>query len=293
MNKLSDIYELFDNFENNRLSKAEKEEFQKRLESDDNFRIEFEQYHDIIVGIKAASEEKLRDGLKELDKSIIDPVIRSTIYYVYRVAATIAVLLIGAAIIYLTKYQESDSDLLTNSPDVLIDEIQKDIIDSLKSSDNSHINPNDNNEDLLLAMNLFDEYFESYPNNLVPQSRGVPTDSLELAMYYYQLDDYKNCLVILTDLLIKNPDNNDLLFYSAICLMNNLEFEQALSHLNKMSNSGTEVYKDEIKWYTALIYLRTTHIDQALDLLNILSSYTNDYKNSSESIVFALSDKKK
>ncbi|MBT4967436.1 MAG: hypothetical protein HOM80_00350, partial [Bacteroidetes bacterium] len=60
MNKLSDIYELFDNFENNRLSKAEKEEFQKRLESDDNFRIEFEQYHDIIVGIKAASEEKLR-----------------------------------------------------------------------------------------------------------------------------------------------------------------------------------------------------------------------------------------
>lgn len=292
MNNLSDTYELFDRFLNDEMSESEKDDFQLKLDEDDDFKKEFDHYQDIIIGIKAASEEKLKEEFREIDKTIADPVIRSKSYYLYRIAAIIVVLLIGVALILLNKHQKSDEDLLTDSPKDLIDEVQKELKnDADDPFEEIIISPYHDQEKLLLAMNVYDEYFTAYPNNLIPQSRGIPTDSLELAMYYYQLDDYENCLAIMDDLIIQQPENIDFLFYSAICLMYKQDFDRALLYLQNLSVADDKTYADDVKWYTALVFLRTKQLNLAIDIFNHLASYNNEYKKSAEDIVLTFNEK--
>ena len=292
MNKLSDIYDLFDQFLNDEMSDSEKIDFEQRIHKDADLKKEFDLYQEIIIGIKAASEEKLINEFKELDQSIHDPVLRSTKYYLIRIAAVVVVLLIGAAVLYLSKNQKSGEELLSDSEEEIIDEIQEEINKGTKEQGKEIKIQGDPSQDkLLLAMNVYDEYFEAYPLSLAPQSRGIPADSLELAKYYYQLDEYDNCLNITDKMLKANPDNNELLFYTSICLMYQQDFETALLYLDKLSHSEDKTFDNGVKWYTALIYLRTSRLPEAIDILNHLASFDNEYAKSAEDIALTFNEK--
>jgi tetratricopeptide (TPR) repeat protein len=293
MDKLSEFYELFDRQANNELSAEEKKEFEERVKSDKELKKAFDEYRDIVLGIKAASEDHLRENMKQWDEESSRLSIRSASYYIYRIAAVFLFLIIGAAVVLILRQQKSTEEKLTDSQEDIIEEIRNDLApDSLEFEKIKEIpDPEMSDQQELLAMQLYDDYFETYPNNLVPKSRGVPEDSLALAMYYYELEDFQQSLSLFEQLLTSEADQADFLFYSAICEMQLQNYEEALGLFQSLT--GNEKYQEDINWYTALIFLHQNQISEALQLLEQLVVYSTKYKDRSENIVKAFSKKDK
>lgn len=295
MNIYSENDKLFDKYFHQQLNEAEKEEFEKRLLEDEKFAIEYQLFTDIVTGIKAASEEKLKERFIEIDKTLDTPIIRSSTWYAVRVAAVIVIFLIGISLFYILKpgkspeqeisgtEQTNDSDL-NKQPQIKVEpEIQ--LAEETKPAEV------ENEDRKLIAMNIYNEQFKAFPNQLAALSRGIPTDSVALAMYYYQREEYKTCLDVLTGLRIKDKNNEDYLFYSAICLMYETEFSDAISLFNTINNNKKSKYKTEISWYTALIYLRTKRITEAIEMFRILAESSNVYSARAKEVVEKLTKK--
>ena len=293
MSDLLTLYDLFDSFLNGEMTENEKTEFQGKLENEPEFRIEFEAYQDIVIGIKAASEDKWRETFRGMEEKLVDPVIRQTSFYVYRIAAILLVFAIAFVSIVLLRQEKTGNRILSeNKADSIAENTMKDNPNTHESQDIIEVTPdNMGDEKLLASAQLYTDYFEGFPNTLVPKSRGaIPADTLilEQAMYFYDLEDYKACEGLLIDLIKKDPQNSDYLFYLAICQMHQRKFEEALVNLNLISISNRTISKEDIAWYKALIYLRTKRMSQAATLFKQLGSYSNKYKGRAIEIIQSL-----
>lgn len=103
--------------------------------------------------------------------------------------------------------------------------------------------------------NLFDQYFEPYPNVVMPTVRGVEindTTTIQKAYRAYDQEDYAGAVQFFETLETK--DEGTLLYLGNSYLMLN-ETKKAISVLEKLVNKQSQ-FEEEAKWYLGLSYLK-------------------------------------
>lgn len=123
---------------------------------------------------------------------------------------------------------------------------------------------------------LYAQYFVAYQNVVYPIERtsDADTNPEETAFRLYERGKYALAYQQFDSLYIANAKPY-LLFYQAICAMENGELADAESRLLEHQKQKDD-FHDQRKWYLALIYLKTDRTEQAKTLFAELSS--SDFK---------------
>lgn len=128
---------------------------------------------------------------------------------------------------------------------------------------------------------LFTEYFKPYPNT-IPLVRGEESAGLlESAMVEYESEKYKESLIILQNLLYREPENDNACFYAGISYLCLNDPQSAMGLLQKVVNNKRSDLADQATWYLALAYIKQGNIQAAKISLNDLCSKENDFKEKS------------
>jgi FimV-like protein len=99
----AETLQLFDDYAGNRLSTEKLKEFEMRLEADQEFKKEFDEYIQIVNGIKEFERERLKEIMKDRKIRFINREPRNKIIYrAVAAAAIILILLVPAYIVYRT-----------------------------------------------------------------------------------------------------------------------------------------------------------------------------------------------
>ncbi|SHJ95235.1 tetratricopeptide repeat protein [Pseudozobellia thermophila] len=117
---------------------------------------------------------------------------------------------------------------------------------------------------------LYDENFQEYPNTVYAITRGETTDdSLERkAFLAYETNDNVRAVSLFTELkATKNTETVN--FYLAQSFLKNKQPEKAIPLLNEIIGKKGE-FAPQALWYGALAYLKTGEEDRAVSLLGDL-----------------------
>lgn len=124
---------------------------------------------------------------------------------------------------------------------------------------------------------LYASHFEPYPNALEPVTRGADTASLRMqAFEAYESGDYSKAIADLQQLLTQE-ENPDLRFYLAMSLMNDGQYEAALTELQRLKDADTR-FAAQALWYRALLEIRTEQRETASQTLQELLQAKPAYK---------------
>ncbi len=120
---------------------------------------------------------------------------------------------------------------------------------------------------------LYDEYFELYPNYEVPIVRGEAEGTITDRERAYQLYDTGKFQESAEKFELLDPMMDSDKFFLAMCYMKLSKWEAAKTKLAEVSN-GTTDYAETANWYIALIYLQ---LDQSEKSVEVLSNVTGEY----------------
>jgi len=280
------INEYFDRYIRNELTDNERVEFENRLISDETFGLDFKLYSDIVMGIKIASEDKLREKLTEWDEQNKSNIKGKTVLRVmYLAAAAIIVLVIGVAIVFKFQQKQTHDDIIAAN-EKIIDKDSSLYKDKQSEKITEEQKQQNANEEKLLALNLYDQNYKQYPNKVFPKSRGeIPSDSFARAMYYYDQQEYKLSQELLLQLNLSDPENIDISYYLAMTEMAIGHFNNALKILLELEKLKPVKYYHAWMWYIGLLYLQLEKIDLAKTQFEKLIESKNPYSIASENIL--------
>ncbi len=128
--------------------------------------------------------------------------------------------------------------------------------------------------------------YKPYPNVVEPVVRLMDNNS-NLAMNYYESGDYENAILLLSESLLSDPNNDDYLFYLGQSYMASDNMELAYKTFNKMVTENNK-YTAPTLWYLALINFRNGNNQQTKRHLNQLISDHSDYKVRAEGLLETL-----
>ncbi len=125
------------------------------------------------------------------------------------------------------------------------------------------------------SSNLYDNYFEVYPNVLEPVVRGEMNIKSDAFIAYenqnYQVAENNFKLILET-----NPDDN-IRFYYALTLLNQNKTKPAQKVLNSLKQKNHD-FLPEIYWYSALIAVKNHDFKLALKELQALQGMNSTFK---------------
>lgn len=130
----------------------------------------------------------------------------------------------------------------------------------------------------------FAEYFQPYPNTLVPVERGESTsDATKTAMLKYLAKDYTSAIEDFDKLVIEEK-NVDFAFYKAISHLAINETEKSLIILEELYKNKAYSQLEAVRWYLGLAYLEQSQQKQAKTIFSEIVSSKQKYqrKNSLE-----------
>ncbi len=138
------------------------------------------------------------------------------------------------------------------------------------------------------ANSLYQEYHQTYPNQLVGDIQGTPTNdasALKQGMYYYEKGAYRDAVPLLEKSVDKsNRSKSSIKFYLAQSWMELNKYDKAIDLLKPLSKKPHK-YETETQWYLALSYLKTNKLTKAKNLLVDLADGNNDYSDRAKKIV--------
>lgn len=124
---------------------------------------------------------------------------------------------------------------------------------------------------------LYTSNFTIYPNTYQPVTRDITETENSNAFMAYENKDFQNAEVAFEEIL-KTSENPNIRFYYAMTLLNTAKFDQALAQLNQLQEVDFD-YKEEVLWYTALIYLQKEDIKNAKTSLETLDRLNSRFKS--------------
>ncbi|MDC7996682.1 hypothetical protein POW22_01510 [Gilvibacter sediminis] len=124
--------------------------------------------------------------------------------------------------------------------------------------------------------NLYEDYFETYPNVYQPVIRGAESTSVSDAFLFYENGEFEQAAASFDQLLAQHDDIN-LKFYRAMALLNSGDTEQALPELEQLSDTAFE-FQTESKWFLTLLYLKLDQTEKAKAQLELLDSMDAQFK---------------
>ncbi|AMC11539.1 hypothetical protein Lupro_09785 [Lutibacter profundi] len=234
-----DNYILFDNYLNKELSASEIISFEEKLESDTNFKQEFEIYKTLNTSLSSKfeneeEEQKLRNtlsnlGLKYIKKEKLvknkGKIISLFNYKQLMVAASIA-LLIGLFI-----FKDG--------------------------------NP------------VYRDFSNHNPLELVV--RGENNTASIKAEEAFNSKNYEEAFKQLSILASKNPNDIEIQLYKGISLLELNKYKKAETIFNKIS-SGNSSFSNTAKWYKALGFLKQGKLDECKKVLKTIPETAEEYK---------------
>ena len=125
--------------------------------------------------------------------------------------------------------------------------------------------------------NLYDEYFEIYPNVYQPVVRSVSQSTTDKAFVYYENKKYEEAQQSF-ELLLENKPNPNIQFYYALSLLNDEKFEKASSEFQNLLNIDFE-FQPEVYWYYALAEIKLENLDQAKTILQTAENLNFSFKS--------------
>lgn len=123
--------------------------------------------------------------------------------------------------------------------------------------------------------NLYEQYFEPYPNVYQPIVRGNTTQSTK-AFMYYENQNYTMAQDAFEDLLdVKN--NPNIRFYYALSFLNINQPEKAVREFKTLQGIKFE-FQAEVFWYQSLALIKLQNKNEAKILLTKLSTEFPEFK---------------
>ncbi|WP_457610082.1 tetratricopeptide repeat protein [Lutibacter sp.] len=232
-------YIVFDKYLTNELTQEALTSFEEKLQSDANFKQEFEIYKALNSSLSSKfeneeEEKKLRDTLSNLGKTYLTEekankkkgkVISLINYKQLMVAASIA-LLIGFFI-----FKDG--------------------------------NP------------VYNDFSNHTPLELVVRSENnTATMKAEEA---FNSKNYKEAFKQLSILANKNPNDTEIQLYKGISLLELNEYAKAEAIFNKIS-SGNSSFSNTAKWYKALVFLKQGKLEKCKKVLKTIPESAEEYK---------------
>lgn len=227
MNESTEDIVLIEQYLEGSLSDQEKQDFELRLETDEDFNRLLDEYAVLIAGIKFSGREKILANFQNIESELenetkvvkMTPSKNKTWYYV---AASIALLFVA---FFLLK---------------------------------------PNNE--LSGSELALAYFEPYPATIGAASRSTETskDLIERAMSSYENGDYETTIEILEGLGENNTDINK--FYLGNAYQATQAYDKAIKIYQDLIDNS-QMFNEQASFNLALCYLSTDNIEGATTLL--------------------------
>lgn len=125
---------------------------------------------------------------------------------------------------------------------------------------------------------LYDEYYQTYPNTVLPTVRGEFKEDIKSnAFYAYDSGDYKEAIALFSKIYTKDGDDYAL-FYKALSLMETKQYGEALTVLNLHDSSKENTFTPFFRWYAALTNLKLNNRNEAIQLLEKLTKSDNPQK---------------
>jgi len=124
---------------------------------------------------------------------------------------------------------------------------------------------------------LYAEYYEPYPNVYAPITRdGDSLSDLEETFAQYEQGEYKKALKSF-DQELKVDENQDILFYKAITLIQLKKLSEAEDILSSIRIEETN-YHPQILWYESLLLIKNDQLEKAKSKLTQLDDLKSGYK---------------
>jgi len=124
-------------------------------------------------------------------------------------------------------------------------------------------------------LNIYDNYFEVYPNVLEPVVRGKTSTNSE-AFKAYENKSYLKAEKLFETTLKLKPNSN-IEFYYAMSLLNQDKLHEAQNVLNDIKLK-THDFEAEVFWYSALIAIKQNDFISAKKELHALNQLKSDFK---------------
>ena len=135
---------------------------------------------------------------------------------------------------------------------------------------------------------LFNTYYQTYPNVVAPSVRGAEADNLKTkAFAAYDGGNYETAAQLFAQ--IYESDKSDYaLLYQAVALIELKEVEAAKQTLKKYNGTKNNEYTVYYNWYLALIELKTKEKEKAIVRLKELAQTENPMQQMAKKLLAEL-----
>ncbi|WP_396153226.1 tol-pal system YbgF family protein [Flavobacterium sp.] len=135
---------------------------------------------------------------------------------------------------------------------------------------------------------LYQEYYQSYPNVVAPTVRGDNERNLKSdAFYEYDSGNYQKSLELFSK-IYADEEVDYALFYQAMSLMELNRYDEAIATFDQFKTSDNNAFSPFVKWYKALSYLKINEKEKAIQLLKELSEKENPQQQMAKKLVAEL-----
>ncbi len=121
----------------------------------------------------------------------------------------------------------------------------------------------------------------AFSNTIALVERNSDNTLLKSAETAFNTKNYKEALGYFTQILKENPNNNQILFYKGIALVETNNFTAAELVFTKLQQSQS-IYKNKALFYLALSKLKQKDYDGCKRILETLPETAEDYKKAQE-----------
>lgn len=142
------------------------------------------------------------------------------------------------------------------------------------------------------AAGLFAEFYEPYPADGAVRSEGAGNDDEAKAMEYYASGNYKEATDLLKSLTLKHPRDDKFRFYYAISLIENDDLFSAQNELGEIAGEDTGYFREQARWYLALVLIKQDQKDRAGELLEQIVAEKGYNANKAKGLLESLAVKK-
>lgn len=131
-----------------------------------------------------------------------------------------------------------------------------------------------------------DRLFHTYYDSDQPLRITRSNSELIEALRNYQNKDYEKAIEQFNIILLNDPDNSAVRFYTSISYIETKQFDQAITYLTDISTNNRSAYQKPSEWFLALCYLKIGKQPEAADLFRqIAGDNSHDYQDDAKRIL--------
>ncbi len=224
--------ELIEAFFEGRLDAEERQRVQTLLDTDPEFKEEFELYKTLVTGIKNLRADEIKSELKKIDDELDEkqqhPTKSSNSFFgiPLAIAATLTVILMSAGYwLYQSKFSERA---------------------------------------------IVYKYYVEDPGLPVLMSTGS-NKAFDEAMNHYKLGQYQESFSAMENLLTSDTSNDTLLYYSGVNLLKSDKSHEAVEYFRKVISEPSSEFFQDAQYRLAFCLMITGNTEEAKKILTTIS----------------------